>query len=74
MPKAQSEIGFERENTKGYQATVNFHPSFLHGERLLRGLALTSKLVGYNAVETGRFLFAVKRCNQYVFVFYQCGY
>lgn len=55
MPKAQSKIIFERENTKGYQATVNFHPSFLHGEQLFRGLALTSKLVGYNAIETGSF-------------------
>lgn len=51
MPSAQREISFKRGNITGYQTIINLHASFLPGEQLLRGLALTNKFVGYNATE-----------------------
>lgn len=67
MPKAQREIRF-----RGFQATVNLHPSFLHGEHSRPGFG--TQVGGLQHVRNQKLLFPVSRAvNQYIFVFYCCG-
>lgn len=57
MPKAQSEITFNRENITGYQSIINLHPSFLPGE----GSGFDKQVCGLQHNRNLKCFFAIKR-------------